>query len=135
VLRTWGISWELREPTVLVRWHLASETHRFKTGIDDLEETLRLLEQLPDVDHPEKPRSASARQSGRQVLARAYLNRSYDALHNGQLELARSCLTRAWGLSPRRVITTLGTDPRFCLQTASLALAPRTAARWFARGQ
>ena len=44
VARKYAVSWQLHEPTVLVRWHAASETHRFKTGTDDLEETARLLD-------------------------------------------------------------------------------------------
>ncbi len=38
--RTWRVAW-LQTPTVLVRWHPASETHRFKTGMADLDESAR----------------------------------------------------------------------------------------------
>ena len=47
--RTWRVAW-LKTPTVLVRWHQASETHRFKTGMADLDESTRVLEQLFTVD-------------------------------------------------------------------------------------
>jgi hypothetical protein len=135
VARKWGVSWKLYNPTVLIRWHSASETHRFKSGIEDLEETARLLDQIHRQDYADKPLGERVRRSGNQDLARAFLNRAHDALRNDQSELARTCLTRACGLSSGRVIKTLGADPRFCLQMASLALAPRTAARWFARGR
>ena len=63
--RTWRVAW-LKTPTVLVRWHQASETHRFKTGMADLDESARVLEQLFTVDlrdhseaahSPRRPRS------------------------------------------------------------------------------
>src|SRR5207302_10084206 len=36
VSRTWGVSLKLYDSTVLIRWHSASDTHRFKTRLDDL---------------------------------------------------------------------------------------------------
>jgi glycosyltransferase involved in cell wall biosynthesis len=135
VARHWGVTWKLHDPTVLIRWHSASETHRFKTGVDDLDEANRLVEHIFELDHSTDRNASRVRRLWRGNLARAFLNRSHDALRNGRSELARTCLTRAWGLSSRRVIRTLGADPRLCLQMASLALAPRTATRWFARGR
>ena len=38
VARRWGVAW-LARPSVAVRWHPASETHRFQAGTLDLEET------------------------------------------------------------------------------------------------
>ncbi len=54
VSRRWKIVW-LAKPSVHVRWHAASETHRFKTGTADLEETARLLEQLFAIDLKDRP--------------------------------------------------------------------------------
>ena len=39
------VAW-LARPSVDVRWHSASETHRFKSGTADLDETARLLDVL-----------------------------------------------------------------------------------------
>jgi glycosyltransferase involved in cell wall biosynthesis len=132
---TWGASWRLCDPTVLIRWHSASETHRFKTGVDDLDEANRLVENIAELEHCTDRNAAVIRRLWRGNLARAFLNRSHEALRNGRSDLARTCLARAWELSAPRVIKTLGADPRLCLQMASLALAPRAAARWFARGR
>ena len=58
--RKWPVAW-LARPTVQVRWHPASETHRFKTGLADLDETARMLETLFGLDlkdHADSGRSA-----------------------------------------------------------------------------
>jgi glycosyltransferase involved in cell wall biosynthesis len=128
----YAVSWKLHEATVLVRWHAASETHRFKTGTDDLEETASLLDSIFEQEERRKPGAARCRGSANRRLGRAFLNRSHEALRNGQEDLARTCLARAWALSSSGVIRTLGTDPRFCAQMATLAVAPRLAGRWFA---
>ena len=47
--RKWPVAW-LARPTVQVRWHPASETHRFKTGLADLDETSAMLERLFTLD-------------------------------------------------------------------------------------
>ena len=70
--------WIVGEPLVSVRWHAASETHRFKHGLDDLEESARLL-------------ARRGARPGRR-LARAYLNRAHEALHAGRVDLARAAL-------------------------------------------
>ena len=54
VSRRWKVAW-LARPSVSVRWHGASETHRFKTGTADLEESARMLETLFSVDLKDRP--------------------------------------------------------------------------------
>ena len=131
--RKYAVTWKLHEATVLVRWHPASETHRFKTGTDDLEESARLLDSIFQPENHARPGAASRRGPANRRLGRAFLNRSHEALHNGQIDLARSCLARAWTLSSAGVIRTLGTDPRLCVQMTTLALTPRLASRLFTR--
>ena len=70
-----------------------------------------------------RPRRAAVKSANRR-LSRAFLNRSHEALRNGQLDLARTCLARAWALSSARVIRTLATDPRLCAQMTTLAISP-----------
>ncbi len=128
----YAVSWKLHEATVLVRWHPASETHRFKTGTDDLEEAARLL----NVIHKQESHGMVAARglaSANRRLSRAFLNRSHEALCNGQTDLARTCLARAWALSPSGAIRALGADPRLCAQMTTLAITPRLARRWFGR--
>jgi glycosyltransferase involved in cell wall biosynthesis len=127
----YAVSWKLYEPTVLIRWHAASETHRFKTGTDDLQETARLLGHIFEQENPSSRYSERHRRSANRSLSRAFLNRSYEALHSGGTDLARSCLHRAWGLSSREVLKTLATDPRLCIQMGTLQLFPRLARQWF----
>jgi glycosyltransferase involved in cell wall biosynthesis len=134
VCRTRILSWKFDlEPTVLVRWHAASETQRFKTGTDDLEETIKLLDLIYEQQdhHSSVPRRR--RRRSRQGLSRAFLNRSHEALSSGQIDLARTCLARAWAISARKLLRTLATDPRLCAQMMVLATAPDLAARWFGR--
>jgi len=113
-----GTTWIVQDPKVAVRWHVASETHRFKVGLDDLEETRRLLE------------SRGVRPGRR--LARAYLNRAHDALRAGRVDLARTALDRAVRLAPS-VLGAILADPRLAAQMATLAVAPGLAGRCFAR--
>jgi GT2 family glycosyltransferase len=125
--RRWGVAW-LARPTVAVRWHPASETHRFKAGTDDLEEQIRLLAAL-DAREGRRP---SVRRAADHRLARAFLNRAHDALRGGDAALARRCLRRAVGLRPG-IVGTIARDPRLAAQMAAVAVAPRAAARLFAR--
>jgi glycosyltransferase involved in cell wall biosynthesis len=129
VSRRWGVGW-LATPTVRVRWHRASETHRFKTATADLDETSRLLEELFAVDLKDRANAARLRRGADRRLARAFLNRAYDALHAGYPHVARDCLGQAVRRSPRVITTMLG-DPRLSVQMAVLAVAPRIAGRWF----
>jgi Glycosyl transferase family 2 len=131
VSRRWRVAW-LAQPTVRIRWHHASETHRFKAGTTDLDETTRLLAQLFDVDLRDGPDRGRLRRIADDRLGRAFLNRAHDALRAGQPDLSRHCLRRAIGLSPS-VIKTILRDPRLGIQMAAVAAAPRLAGRWFAR--
>ena len=133
VSRRWKVAW-LADPTVSVRWHAASETHRFKTGTDDLDETARLLEQLFTVDLSDRPDAEELRRAAKGRLARAFLNRAHEALHVGRTELARDALRRGVRLSPGLIATILR-DPRLCIPMAALAVAPRVAGRLFGHGR
>ena len=61
VSRKWKVAW-LARPTVQVRWHTGSETHRFKAGTGDLDESARLVEQLFALDWKDRPDVARLRQ-------------------------------------------------------------------------
>ncbi len=131
VSRRWEVAW-LSRPTVQVRWHAASETHRQKTGTADLDETSRFLEDLFTVDLKDRADADRLRRAATRRLGHAFLNRAYDALHAGESELARNCLCRAVQRAPS-VIATLLADPRLGFQMAALAVVPRIAASWFKR--
>jgi len=131
VSRRWKIAW-LARPTVQIRWHPRSETHRFQAGTADLDETARLLEQLFSLDLKDLPDVAQLRDSANARLGRAFLNRAHDALHAGRSELARQALRSGLKRSPG-LIKFILRDPRLCVQMAALAAAPRLAARLFAR--
>ena len=91
VSRRWKVAW-LARPTVQIRWHPTSETHRFRAGTADLDETARLLEQLFALDLKDRPESPQLRAAANARLGRAFLNRAHDALHAGRSELARDAL-------------------------------------------
>jgi glycosyltransferase involved in cell wall biosynthesis len=128
VARVRPVAW-LARPTVAIRWHSSSETHRFKGGTTDLEETARLLDSLYEV---EGARFAGLRRKADRRLARAYLNRAFESLKGGDPRLARACLGRSVGLSPS-IVGTMARDPRLAVQMATLVVAPRFAARWLGR--
>jgi GT2 family glycosyltransferase len=135
----WGLAWRLDPPSVSVRWHSESETHRFVTGTTDLDEQIQLLHALFETDGPRLEdlpgvRQLRLRKRGQQRLARAFLNRSHMALKRGDLELARECLSRSVGLS-RGVFWTMAVDPRLAVQMAALTLSPARAKRWFGRSE
>lgn len=119
VARRFAVTWINAPAKVSVRWHAASETHRFKAGLDDLDETERLLATLPA-----RPSKATNR-----LLSRAYLNRAHDALRAGQTDLARQALKRSLRLAPS-IAATILVDPRLAVQMGTLALAPGWARRW-----
>lgn len=117
------VAWRSRT-TVAIRWHHASETHRFATGTDDLEETARLLHW---VDHhldrytefyPEWRRKADHH------LARAYLNRAHVGFNQGNPALARRALRHSLRLDPSRMLARLASDPRLVAQMAAAWLLP-----------
>jgi GT2 family glycosyltransferase len=129
VSRRWKLAW-LARPTVRIRWHGASETHRFKSGISDLEESARMLDGLFSVDLQHHVDKNALESSATRRLARAFLTRAHDALHAGRPDLARLALRRGLDLSPSQV-TTLLRDPRLGLQMAALAIAPKLSGRIF----
>jgi len=131
--RRWTIAW-LARPTVQIRWHPQSETQRFRAGTADLDETAQLLEQLFALDLQDRPDVAQLRDAANARLGRAFLNRAHDALNHGRLELARDALRSGLKRSPG-LITLILRDPRLGVQMATLAAAPRLAARLFARGK
>jgi glycosyltransferase involved in cell wall biosynthesis len=131
VSRHWKVAW-LAKPTVKVRWHGKSETHRFKTGRADLDENRKMLEFLFRDDLAGHPQRRSLRRHADHRLARAFLNRSHDALKSGQLDMARECLGEAVRLSPG-ILGLILRDPRVALEMAALTLTPGLAGRWFAR--
>ena len=122
-----SLAW-LANPSVDVRWHSASETHQFKDGTADLDETTRLLDAIArDEKSARRLRPAADR-----WLSRAFLNRAHDALHSGDAVLARKALQRAVRLSPT-ILATIAADPRLAAQMGALVAAPRWAARTFRR--
>ena len=131
ISREWSIAW-LARPTVQVRWHPASETHRFTSSLVDLDETAGMLELLFDRDLNDDPDAARLLAGAHDRLARAFLNRAHDALRAGLPELARDALFRGLECSPRLIKTIIG-DPRLSISMAALAVAPRVAGRLFAR--
>ena len=131
VARRRPVAW-LARPTVAVRWHPASETHRFKTGTTDLDEQVQLLDDLHVHEGGAWPDARQLRLAADRRLARAYLNRAHEALRGGDPPLARRCLLRAVGLSPR-VLGTIARDPRLAVLMAALAVAPSAAGRLFGR--
>jgi len=127
--RSWRVTW-LARPTVLVRWHSASETHRFKTGMADLDESARMLDTLFHFDLNDHSDIARLRHSAYDRLGRAFLNRAHDALRAGLPDLASDALHRGFQYSPS-LIKTIVADPKLCVKMAALAIAPRLAARFF----
>ena len=110
--REWPVRW-LAAPDTAFRWHLASETHSFKTGTTDLEETRRLLDLLFERDGRNWPDTADAlRRRGWERLARAYLNRAYEASRVRQGGLVRQTLAAALELDRRGVGLAVLRDPR-----------------------
>lgn len=131
VARTWAVAW-LARPTVEVRWHRESETHRFRSGTADLEEIARLQTALFSREGQEWADLGRLRRAASRRLARAYLNRAHHLLRGGEPGPARSCLARAVALSPP-IVGTLARDPRLALQMAALTAWPRRAGLWFSR--
>ncbi len=103
--RRWGVAW-VAKPTIDMRWHPASETHRFKVGTEDLDETLRLLGGMD--------RGGSRTRANRR-LSRAFLNRAYEASKMADFALGRRCLRRSIGLWPG-ILGRILVDPRLVLR-------------------
>lgn len=122
VARRWAVSWR-SEPTVEVRWHPASETHTFKTGTADLDETIRLLDTLDATNGAGLPDARTRRAAANRRLARAFLNRAYDASHARDSKLVRHCLRRAFELAPLSALAA-ARDPRLVLRIAHALMRP-----------
>ena len=123
VARRRPVAW-LARPTVDVRWHPASETHTFKTGTADLEETARLLDRIDAIDRPTWPDRRGLRRLADRRLARAYLNRAYVASKAGNPALARRCLARSARLSPSLLLGQVISDPKLAARLAAVMVAP-----------
>ncbi len=132
IAREWGLTWSLGPPSVSMRWHQASETHRFHDGTADLEETTRLLDALDRIDGSSHPEIQRLRPAANARLARAYLNRAYIALKNRNAELARRSLDRSFQFDSK-ILAKIALDPRLAVQMATLRLRPDLAIRWFGR--
>jgi hypothetical protein len=112
--RRHSVAWLAKE-TVAIRWHSSSETHRFKTGTSDLDESIRLLDALseyPEID------AGSSRPIANRRLARAFLNRAYDAAKGGDRTLMMRALRRGIGLD-RVIIRQIAIDPRLAARLAA----------------
>ncbi len=131
VARRRPVAW-CAQPTVAVRWHPASETHRFKTGTTDLDEQVRLLGDLYASEGAAWPKARQLRRAADQRLARAFLNRAHELLKNGDPNLARQCLKHALSLSPG-ILAIIACDPRLAVQMTVLAIAPKASERLFVR--
>ena len=130
---SWSLAW-IADTTVDVRWHASSETHRFKTGTADLEETLsvftRLLRDLTSDEISKKTVERAATKS----MGRAYLNRAYELLKGANGTAARACLKQSIRLDPM-ILTTIVADPRLAAQMAVVWGSPTLSARWFRRAK
>jgi hypothetical protein len=130
VASRWSLAWRAAV-TVDVRWHLASETHRFKTGTADLEESEWVLDALLARLRSASPAEAvAAGRVAHRRLGLAYLNRAYDALKAGDGWLARHCLRRALRIAPG-VLLTIAADPHLAGLMAAAWVAPGRSGRWF----
>jgi glycosyltransferase involved in cell wall biosynthesis len=107
--------------TVGFRWHLESETHRFRTGTADLDEQRVLIEAVAASDIARTwPDRSRLRRDAHRRLARAYLNRAYDAARAGNRSLEFRCLKTAGRLDPGSMLRLIR-EPRL---VARLMLGP-----------
>ena len=118
--RSWPVAW-LARPTVAIRWHPASETHRFQAGTVDLDETARLLDLLHEHDADRLPDPHRSRRLSDHRLARAYLNRAYEAARLENRPLGRRALRRALALRPG-LAGAIALDPRLAARLATLVM-------------
>lgn len=116
----WAVQW-LATPTVEFRWHSASETQRFRGGVDDLEEQAALLDRLFRDEASRIEHSAKRRRVADRRLSRAFLNRAYTLSKAGNTGLAKYSLLRSLRLNPA-ILATIAADPRLLLRITALAL-------------
>jgi glycosyltransferase involved in cell wall biosynthesis len=114
--KSFGIGW-IAEPTVDVRWHQESETHRFANGTADLDETMKLQDAL--FANAKSPELQAIRTRANRRLARAFLNRAYVSSKAGNTVLARKALSRAISLRPA-ILGRIAIDPRLAARMAGL---------------
>ena len=99
------------EPTVSFRWHTGSETHRFKTGTQDLDEQMLVALKLfmqANFDPQEANRLMRACDLR---LANGYLNRAYEASRAGNRPLLLKCLKKLAFSRPKTLLRCL-TEPK-----------------------
>jgi hypothetical protein len=116
IAQSFAIGW-LAEPSVDVRWHQESETHRFATGTADLDETAKL--QMALFQNAQWPDIQEVRRRANRRLARAFLNRAYVASKAGNSDLARTALKRALSLRPA-LLARIAIDPKLAARMAGL---------------
>ncbi len=107
--RRYPVGWRSRR-TIAVRWHGASETHRFATGTLDLDEQARLIAEI--LGSSGWLDASSLCQEAERRLARGYVRRAYQAARAGDGDLCRRAMGEAWGRSPGVVGRFLMTDVR-----------------------
>ena len=121
IARTNAVAW-LAEPTVLIRWHLQSETHRFANGTLDLEESAQLMNGLLDELGGETEVLKALRFRASRTLGRAYLNRAYLAAKSSNALLAKRSISKSWQLDRRGLLKQLATDPALAARLLSTIL-------------
>jgi len=114
--RNWPVAWTAA-PTVAIRWHPASETHRFKSGTADLDEVRAVVESILERDHDRLDHPAEARAAAYRSLASAYASRAYEAGRAGRSGLARRALAQALRLD-RTSLLRFAADPRLAARLA-----------------
>jgi glycosyltransferase involved in cell wall biosynthesis len=99
VAKRFPVAW-IDKPTVAIRWHDLSETQRFRSTTDDIDEVATLLEQQSSEVRINPSLASVSRAEVNRRLARAYLNRAYEAARNGDQLLAKSALRSAQARNP-----------------------------------
>lgn len=108
--RRYPVAW-LSQRTVAVRWHGASETHRFRLGTLDLDEQARVVENVLRTDGSGWSDVGEHRRRAHRRLGRGYLGRAYQAAQAGDGPLCRRALREAWRRWPG-VFGGVAGDPR-----------------------
>ena len=99
------------EPTVSFRWHTASETHRFKTGTQDIDEQLVLTLKLFTAEAFEPDEIDQLIKAWDNRQANGYLNRAYEASRAGNRPLLLKCLKKLAFSRPQTLLRCI-TEPR-----------------------